>query len=238
VSHRENIARKKRRQYMDWTYWGRPVPSLGDPSARLLIIGLAPAAHGGNRTGRIFTGDRSGEWLFRALYKTGFANQPTSTHRMDGLTLKDCYITAVIHCAPPDNKPTRDEILNCRPYLINELKILRQARVVVALGRIAFDNYLETCRLLGWPRPSPRPVFGHGKVYHLFDMGVRAATQNTSPPMPPRPALGQAKPDPRSCHDVTLIASYHPSQQNTLTGRLNRRMFHSIFMKTRKILDR
>lgn len=206
VNHRENIARKKRRQYMDWTYWGRPVPSFGDPSARLLIIGLAPAAHGGNRTGRIFTGDRSGDWLFRALYKTGFANQPTSIHRRDGLTLKDCYITAIIHCAPPGNKPTRDEILNCRSYLIEELKMLRQVRVVVALGRIAFDNYLETCQVLGGSRHLPRPMFGHGKVYTLS-------------------------------HGPTLIASYHPSQQNTQTGRLTRRMFHSVFIKTRNILN-
>ncbi len=191
---------------MDWTYWGRPVPSFGDPSARLLIIGLAPAAHGGNRTGRIFTGDRSGDWLFHALYKSGFANQPTSTHRRNGLTLKDCYITAIIHCAPPDNKPARQEVINCRAYLIEEIKALKQVRVVMTLGRIAFDNYLETCRVLGWPRPSPRPVFGHGKIYPLSQ-------------------------------GVTLIASYHPSQQNTQTGRLTRRMFQSIFMKARNILD-
>jgi len=207
VSHRENIARKKRRQYMDWTYWGRPVPSFGDLEARLLIIGLAPAAHGGNRTGRIFTGDRSGDWLFLALYKSGFANQPTSIHRGDGLTLKDCYITAIIHCTPPDNKPARDEILNCRSYLIEELKMLRQVRVVVTLGRIAFDNYLETLRLLGGSRPKPRPTFGHGKVYMLS-------------------------------HGVTLIASYHPSQQNTQTGRLTRGMLKSVFITARELLNR
>lgn len=192
---------------MDWIYWGRPVPSFGDPEARLLIIGLAPAAHGGNRTGRIFTGDRSGDWLFRALYETGFANQPVSTHRRDGLTLKDCHITAIIHCAPPDNKPARDEILNCRSYLIEELKMLRQVRVVVALGRIAFDNYLETCRVLGWSRPSPRPMFGHGKTHMLS-------------------------------HGVNLIASYHPSQQNTQTGRLTRGMLKSVFITARELLDR
>jgi len=206
VNYREQIAQKKRRQFMDWTYWGHPVPSFGDPQARLLIIGLAPAAHGGNRTGRIFTGDRSGDWLFRALYEAGFVNQPTSTHRGDGLTLKDCYITAIIHCAPPGNKPARQEIINCRPYLLDELKALKQVRVVVALGRIAFDNYLDTFWVLGWPRPSPRPAFGHGKVYVLD-------------------------------HDVTLIASYHPSQQNTLTGRLTRRMLKAIFMKARRLLD-
>jgi uracil-DNA glycosylase family 4 len=207
VNYRELIAQKKRRQFMDWTYWGRPVPSFGDPQARLLIIGLAPAAHGGNRTGRIFTGDRSGDWLFRTLYETGFANQPTSMHRGDGLTLKDCYITAIIHCAPPDNKPARQEIINCRSYLLDELKALKQVRVVVALGRIAFDKYLETCQALDWPRPSPRPMFGHGKVYKLD-------------------------------RSVILIASYHPSQQNTLTGRLTRRMLKTIFMKAHQLLDR
>jgi uracil-DNA glycosylase family 4 len=206
VNHRELIARKKRRQYMDWTYWGRPVPSFGDPEARLLLIGLAPAAHGGNRTGRIFTGDRSGDWLFRVLHETGFANQPISTHRGDGLALKDCYITAIVHCAPPDNKPARDEIINCRAYLIEEITMLRQVRVVMALGRIAFDHYLDACQALGWPRPSPRPRFGHGKVYQLFG--------------------------------ITLIASYHPSQQNTLTGRLTRQMLKSVFIKARELLNR
>jgi len=205
TSHRERIAKLKRRQYRDWAYWGRPVPSFGDPNGRLLLIGLAPAAHGGNRTGRIFTGDRSGDWLFRALYETGFANQPTSLHREDGLILKDCYITAVIHCAPPDNKPTRQEIMNCQPYLLDELRRLKQVQVVVPLGRIAFDQYLDAIRKLGWPRPSPRPKFAHGRVYPLT-------------------------------HSVTLIASYHPSQQNTLTGRLTRRMFHTVFQKTRHVL--
>lgn len=192
---------------MDWTYWGRPVSSFGDPEARLLIIGLAPAAHGGNRTGRIFTGDRSGDWLFRALYESGFANQPISTHRGDGLILKDCYITAIVHCAPPDNKPTPQEIINCRTYLMDEIKALKRVRVVVALGRIAFDNYQETCRVLGWSRPSPKPMFGHGKTYGLG-------------------------------HGLTLIASYHPSQQNTQTGRLTRRMLKSVFITARELLDR
>jgi len=206
VSYRERIAQQKRRQFMDWTYWGRPVPSFGDPQARLLLIGLAPAAHGGNRTGRIFTGDRSGDWLFRALHESGFANQPTSIQRGDGLALKDCYITAIIHCAPPDNKPAREEIFNCRAYLLEELRLLKRIRVVVSLGQIAFKCYLETCEELGWPPPSPRPRFGHGKVYPLNN-------------------------------GVTLIASYHPSQQNTFTGRLTRRMFQTIFAKTRRILD-
>lgn len=206
VSYREQIAEQKRRQFMDWDYWGRPVPSFGDPEARLLLIGLAPAAHGGNRTGRIFTGDRSGDWLFRALHESGFANQPTSIQRGDGLALEDCYITAIIHCAPPGNKPAREEILNCRAYLLEELRLLKRIRVVVSLGQIAFKCYLETCEELRCPPPSPRPRFGHGKVYPLNN-------------------------------GVTLIASYHPSQQNTFTGRLTRRMFQSIFTKTRRILD-
>lgn len=207
VSHRKQIALTKRPQYRDWTYWGKPVPSFGDPQARLLIIGLAPAAHGGNRTGRIFTGDRSGEWLFRALYETDFANQPTSIHREDGLTLKDCYITAVIHCAPPQNKPTPGEISRCRSYLTAELQMLKSVRVVVALGRIAFENYLTTRLTVGLPVPSPRPRFAHGKVYRL--------------------KAGPA-----------LVASYHPSQQNTLTGRLSRQMLKTVFIKARLLLDR
>jgi uracil-DNA glycosylase len=205
VRHRERTAKQKKRQFMDWTYWGRPVPSFGDPHARLLLIGLAPAAHGGNRTGRIFTGDRSGDWLFRALYKSGFSNQATSTHRGDGLKLNNCYVTAVIHCAPPENKPTRQEIINCQPFLLEELNLLKRLRVVVALGRIAFDNYLNAYRKLGGSPRSPRPSFGHGKVYRM---------------------------DPQ----ITLIASYHPSQQNTLTGRLTQPMFQSIFAKARRSL--
>jgi uracil-DNA glycosylase family 4 len=205
VSHREAVARTKRRQFRDWTYWGRPVPGFGDPTARLFVIGLAPAAHGGNRTGRIFTGDRSGDWLYEALHRFGFANQPMSIRRGDGLRLKDCYIAAVVRCAPPANKPLPSEFEACRPYLIGELRLLKRLRVVVVLGKIAFDQYLKTCRELGQPCPSPALRFGHG-VVHRLPWGV------------------------------TLIGSYHPSQQNTFTGKLTRPMFHSVFKQARAIL--
>src|ERR1700683_204735 len=155
----QEIARVKRRAYRDWEYWGRPVPSFGDPEARVLIIGLAPGAHGANRTGRMFTGDKSGEFLYRALYETGFANQPTSTSREDGLALTGAYISAWAPCAPPDNKPSREELRNCRPYLEHELRLLKNVRVVVALGRIAFDTYLSVI--------GERAKFGHN-VVHRF----------------------------------------------------------------------
>jgi uracil-DNA glycosylase family 4 len=157
VSWREQVAREKRAAFRHWDYWGRPVPGFGDPAARLLILGLAPAAHGGNRTGRIFTGDRSGDWLFASLWRTGFANQPTSVHRGDGLALRDCYITAPVKCAPPDNKPLPEERANCAPWLERELALLGDVRVVVALGSYAWDTAL---RHLGPVRPKPR--FGHG----------------------------------------------------------------------------
>src|SRR6266446_9795034 len=156
------VARVKVKRFRDQAYWGRPVPSFGDPRARLLIIGLAPAAHGGNRTGRVFTGDRSGDWLYEALYAAGFANQPTSVHKDDGLQLRDCYITAAVHCAPPDNKPLPDEFTACRPYLLQELTLLKQVRVVVALGQVAFAAYLTARRKLGLLVPSPLPRFAHG----------------------------------------------------------------------------
>lgn len=205
VAHREAIARSKRRQFRDWTYWGRPVPGFGDPDARLFVVGLAPAAHGGNRTGRVFTGDRSGDWLYSALHRFGFANQPHSTHRDDGLCLADCYVAAVVRCAPPGNKPWPDEFAACRPYLLEELRLLRKARVVVALGKIAFDQYLGACREFGHPIPSPVPRFAHGAQYR-FPWGV------------------------------TLIASYHPSQQNTFTRRLTRPMFHAVFKRASALL--
>lgn len=202
VAYRETVARVKRRQYIEWTYWGRPVPAFGDPAARLFVVGLAPAAHGGNRTGRIFTGDRSGDWLYHALHRCGFANQSQSVHTGDGLALTNCYIAAAVRCAPPDNKPTPDEFDRCRPYLIEELRLLRNLRVVVALGKIAFDQYVKACRALGHELPSPALRFGHGVEYGLP-------------------------------WGVTLIGSYHPSQQNTFTGKLTAPMFHSVFERAR-----
>lgn len=205
VRHRERVAATKVRRYRDWEYWGRPVPPFGDPAARLLVVGLAPAAHGGNRTGRIFTGDRSGDWLFAALHRFGFANQPTSTHRGDGLTLRDCYVTAAVRCAPPGNRPSRAELTRCRPYLVEELRLLDRVRVVVALGSIALAAYLEARRALGQAVPVPRPAFRHGAAHRL----------------PGGPVL---------------ITSYHPSQQNTLTGRLTRPMFDRVFARARRLL--
>src|SRR5215510_7351845 len=206
VEYRETVARDKVKRFRDWKYWGRPVPSFGSVGARLLIIGLAPAAHGGNRTGRIFTGDRSGDWLYRALYKFGFANQPISVSRDDGLRLLDCYITAAIHCAPPDNKPLPSELANCRPYLLDELQRLKNVRVVVPLGFIGFKTYLEARKQLGWKNPAPLPAFRHGSAVALDD-------------------------------GVTVISSYHPSQQNTQTGKLTGPMFDDVFRQARKILD-
>lgn len=205
VTYRQSIAKAKRRQYRDWTYWGRPVPGFGDPDARMYILGLAPAAHGGNRTGRIFTGDRSGDWLYEALYTFGFANQPTSEHRDDGLLLSNCYIGAAVRCAPPDNKPMPDEFERCRTYVKEELRLLRKVMVVVSLGKIAFDHYLKACREVGQVLPSPLPAFGHGQTYRLPS-------------------------------GVTLIGSYHPSQQNTFTGKLTRPMFHAVFAKASKAI--
>src|SRR5262245_32687682 len=159
VEWREQVAREKVRRFADQEYWGKPVPSFGDPEARLLIIGLAPAAHGGNRTGRIFTGDRSGDWLFRAVHKAGFANQPVSVDRSDGLRLRDCYVTAAVRCAPPLNKPLPQEIANCGPYLLRELELLKHVRVIIALGRLAFDAALASVGL--GDRSASRPKFGH-----------------------------------------------------------------------------
>jgi len=206
VAHREEVARTKVRRFRDWQYWGRPVPSFGPAGARLLIIGLAPAAHGGNRTGRIFTGDRSGDWLYRALYNFGFSNRPTSTQRGDGLRLIQCYITAAIHCAPPDNKPLPSEFANCRPYLLDELQQLKRVRVVVPLGMIAFKTYFSARKQLGWKNPIPLPPFGHGFTAELPD-------------------------------GLTIISSYHPSQQNTQTGKLTEMMLDDVFRNARRILD-
>jgi uracil-DNA glycosylase len=198
------IATTRRRAWRDWEYWGKPVPSFGDPQASVLVLGLAPAAHGGNRTGRIFTGDRSGDWLYRALYQTGFASQPTSVSRDDGLTLRDVYITASIRCAPPANKPTPEELRNCRPYLERELDLLPNLRVVVALGRIAFDQYLQILKFRGLISSRAPFVFAHNR---RFD------------PAPKSPVL---------------ISSYHPSQQNTSTGKLTEAMLLSVFRNARK----
>ena len=169
TEYRQLVAQKKVRRYADWEYWGKPLSGFGDPEARVLLVGLAPAAHGGNRTGRMFTGDLSGEWLYRALHQFGFASAPTSQHRDDGLTLHDVYITAAVRCAPPENKPLPDELANCRPYLLHELTLLRHLRVVVALGKVGFDTYLATQRDLGIALPQPRPRFAHGAKYSLGD---------------------------------------------------------------------
>jgi uracil-DNA glycosylase family 4 len=206
VAWREEVARKKVRRYRDEEYWGKPIPGFGDPEARLVLVGLAPAAHGGNRTGRVFTGDRSGDWLYGALYAFGFANQPTSRHRDDGLALKDAYVTAAVRCAPPANAPTREELDACRPYLTQELGLLHRACVVVALGKIAFDSCLQARREMGLEVPRPVPRFGHGKTYRMPE-------------------------------GMTVIASFHPSQQNTQTGRLTRAMFHAVFRKARVLLE-
>jgi uracil-DNA glycosylase family 4 len=205
VAYRERVAREKVRRYRDQEYWGKPIPGFGDSRARLLVVGLAPAAHGGNRTGRIFTGDRSGDFLYRALYRAGFANQPWARHRSDGLALRDCYITAAVRCAPPGNRPTPQELATCRPYLVEEFSLLRHARVIVALGRIAFEAFLKAWAEAGRPLPARRPAFGHGTAVKLPG-------------------------------DVWLIASYHPSQQNTQTGRLTAAMFQRVFARARRIL--
>jgi uracil-DNA glycosylase family 4 len=206
VNHCTEVARIKRRAYLDWDYWGRPVPSLGDPSARLLIIGLAPAAHGANRTGRMFTGDKSGDFLFRALHATGFASQPESISCEDGLTLHDLWITAAAHCAPPDNKPTPEEFRACRPYLERELELLTDLRVVVVLGKIAFDAYLSILKDQGKIQSRAAFRFGHN-AEHTTGAG-----------------------HPR------LISSYHPSQQNTSTGKLTDKMLKQVFDHARKLL--
>lgn len=206
VEWRERVAREKVRRFKKEKYWGRPVPAFGSPEAALIIIGLAPAAHGGNRTGRIFTGDRSGDWLYEALYSFGFANQPVSASLDDGLALHDCLITAVVRCAPPDNKPQPVEISNCREYLIGELELAHSKRVVVALGQVAFRSFLKIWKeSVGLPSDG-KFEFGHGREWNLGG-------------------------------GVILISSYHPSQQNTQTGKLTRPMFHAIFRRAREIVS-
>ena len=202
VDWREKVAREKRLSFRNWDYWAKPLPGFGDPTAKLVILGLAPAAHGGNRTGRIFTGDRSGDFLFRALYEAGFANQPASTDRNDGLRLKDVYITAVVRCAPPLNKPLPSELANCQPYFERELDLIRP-RAVLALGSIAMRAYLNILKNRGAIISLAKYPFGHGASYELPD-GL-----------------------PR------LFASYHPSQQNTFTGKLTEAMLQDLLLKVR-----
>jgi uracil-DNA glycosylase len=204
VEWREQIARDKVKRFADQKYWGKPIPSFGDPAARLLLIGLAPAAHGGNRTGRMFTGDESGNWLFRALHKAGFANQAASAAREDGLHLIDCYITATARCAPPLNKLLPEEIGNCRPYLLREIELLKNVQVVVGLGKIGFDAALNAYRDAGRIAFTRRPKFGHAALHTIGDL--------------------------------TFIASFHPSQQNTFTGRLTEAMLDRVFLEARRRL--
>ncbi len=199
------MAREKTRRFEGWEYWGKPNPSFGDPKAQILLIGLAPAAHGGNRTGRMFTGDRSGDWLYGTLYKFGLANQPTSVSRDDGLELHNCYMSATCRCAPPQNNLLPSEILRCRPFLIRELRQLRRVRVVIGLGKVGFDSAVRCFEELGWSEFPRKPKFGHGAEYRLNDR-------------------------------VTLLGSFHPSQQNTFTGKLTHPMFDSVFKRALDII--
>lgn len=200
------MAREKKREFSTERYWGKPVPGWGDPRARLLVVGLAPAAHGANRTGRMFTGDSSGAWLYEALYRFGFASRPESLSPGDGLRLRDCYVTAAARCAPPGNRPTRRELDRCRPWLEGELRLLGRIRVVVVLGRVAYEAWLKAA---GWWAELParvRPPFAHGAEARLPDGTV-------------------------------LISSYHPSRQNTNTGKLTRAMWHAVFRRARQVLE-
>jgi uracil-DNA glycosylase len=202
VEWREAVAREKRAAFREETYWGRPVPGFGDPRARLLIVGLAPAAHGGNRTGRIFTGDQSGTWLFGALYRAGFANQPTSIHKGDGLKLRDCFVTACVRCAPPANRPSPAERDNCLGYLAEELDLLKRVRVLVCLGGFAWDGMLRALRSREW-KPTRKPRFGHGAEVRVGPF--------------------------------FLLGCYHPSQQNTFTGRLTTSMIDAVMSRARDL---
>lgn len=200
------VARTRVRRHRDQEYWGRPVPGFGDPQARLLILGLAPGAHGAHRTGRMFTGDDAGQWLYGALHEFGFANQPTAIHRDDGLRLWGAYISNVVRCAPPDNRPAPAELAACRPFLQRELALLPRVQVVLALGRVAWGSYLQVLREQG--RATGRPAFAHGALYRFPDPGLPA-----------------------------LLCSYHPSRQNTQTGRLTREMWRTVFARARALVD-
>jgi uracil-DNA glycosylase family 4 len=206
VVYRGKIAEEKRRAYRDWEYWGKPVPGFGDANARVLILGLAPGAHGSNRTGRPFTGDSSGNFMYPVLYETGFANQATATDRKDGLVLTDAYITAAARCAPPDNKPLPEELANCAPFLDCELGGLKNLKVIVALGKIGFDAYLNYMKRHGVISSKALYIFGHAAQYQMPDGNV-------------------------------LLASYHPSNQNTNTGKLTRQMFVEIFQEARRLAE-
>ena len=202
----EKVAREKTARFLGEDYWGKPVPGFGDPRARVLIVGLAPAAHGANRTGRMFNGDRSGEWLYGTLHKFQFSSRPASLSADDDLKLNDCYITAAVRCAPPGNKPMKDEIESCQRYLLSELDIFADLRVIVALGKIAFDWTIVSLETLEIRKFDHRPKFAHGAKSQVNEK-------------------------------LTLIASYHPSQQNTFTGRLTKPMFESIFREVKRLID-
>jgi uracil-DNA glycosylase family 4 len=212
VAWREEVARTRRAAFQGEEYWGRPVPAFGDPDARLLVVGLAPAAHGGNRTGRMFTGDRSGDWLYGALFRAGFASQPDSVARGDGLVLRDCLVTASVRCAPPANQPLPAERANCQPYLEAELVLARRVRVIVALGGLAWTQLHRVLARLGWSVPRPRIPFAHGAEAEAF----RPPSEGSAP--------------------VRLLASYHPSQQNTFTGTLTQEMFALIWNRARDLV--
>jgi uracil-DNA glycosylase family 4 len=204
VAWREKVAREKKRAYMDLEYWGKPVPGFGDPNARVFVLGLAPGAHGSNRTGRVFTGDSSGNFMYPVLYRTGFASQPRGTHRGDGMVLTDAYISAAARCAPPQNKPTPRELANCAPFLDREIAILTKVRVVVALGRIGFEAYLNHLKRIGVIESKKEYVFGHGVEYETPDGRI-------------------------------LVGSYHPSNQNTNTGKLTEAMFAKLFARVAQL---
>ncbi len=230
VRWREKVAREKRRAFREWDYWGKPAPGFGDPRAELLVLGLAPAAHGTNRTGRMFTGDRSGDFLYARLYETGFANQPTSIRRDDGLRLRNCYITAGVRCCPPANKPTPEEQANCRPYLEEEFRLLRRVRAVLALGQIAHRTFLQLLKDAGKIESFADYPFAHGASYELC---YPAASLVSLGATRDKGATGLNR---RVGRRVRLFDSYHPSQQNTQTGRLTAAMFRRVLREVKAYL--